>query len=179
MELPKHTSHMVRVYNKVLPSGWCSKLIDLFETSEINHEYVNNDHRPCFTSLNLNKHHKDVVDSLIPYVQNVYDQYKTKYLPDFGFLEEFRVKRYLTNGQDRFDEHVDVMNWITARRVVSFLIYLNDNDGDTVFPNHGLNIKPECGKLVVFPPTWEYPHMGLPPKNNSKYILSTYIHLPG
>ena len=37
-------------------------------------------------------------------------------------------------------------------------------------------IQPECGRVVVFPPTWEYPHSGLPPSDCPKYILSTYIH---
>ena len=39
-----------------------------------------------------------------------------------------------------------------------------------------LNIEPVSGRVIVFPPTWEYPHLGLPPKNDSKYIMSTYIH---
>ena len=32
-----------------------------------------------------------------------------------------------TNGDERFDEHVDVTNYSTARRVVAFIFYLNDN----------------------------------------------------
>ena len=61
-------------------------------------------------------------------------------------------------------------------RAVAFLFYLNDNDGNTLFPLQDLNIKPVSGRVVVFPPTWEYPHKGLPPKSNSKYIMSTYVH---
>ena len=56
-----------------------------------------------------------------------------------------------------------------------FLFYLNDSDGETYFPEHDVTIHPKCGKVLVFPPTWEYPHAGLPP-TNTKYILSTYIH---
>ena len=32
--------------------------------------------------------------------------------------------------------------------------------------------------MVVFNPTWEYPHKGLPPTVDTKYILSTYLHYP-
>ena len=63
-------------------------------------------------------------------------------------------------------EHVDV---------TLFLVYLNDNDGLTYFPEQDLTIEPRCGRILVFPPTWEYPHQGLAP-TTTKYILSTYIH---
>ena len=82
----------------------------------------------------------------------------------------------MTNGDERFDEHVDVIDYLTAKRAVAFLFYLNDNNGYTTFSNHDLNIEPKRGKVLVFPPTWEYPHSGLPPSDYPKYILSTYIH---
>ena len=91
-------------------------------------------------------------------------------------LEEFRIKRYYNNGDEKFDEHVDVTDYNSSIRAVAFLFYLNDNDGNTLFPLHNLNIQPVSGRVIVFPPTWEYPHTGLPPKNDSKYIMSTYIH---
>ena len=91
-------------------------------------------------------------------------------------LEEFRIKRYNTSGDERFDEHVDVTDYDSSLRAVAFLFYLNDNDGNTLFPSHGLNIRPVSGRVIMFPPTWDYPHTGLPPKSNSKYIMSTYIH---
>ena len=34
-----------------------------------------------------------------------------------------------------------------------------------------------CYKVLVFPPTWQYPHIGMPVKSGSpKYIMSTYLH---
>ena len=47
---------------------------------------------------------------------------------------------------------------------------------DAAITIEALNIEPVSGRVIVFPPTWEYPHTGLPPKNDSKYIMSTYIH---
>ena len=109
-----------------------------------------------------------------------HDKYKndiqSKFIPPLKELEEFRIKRYTTNGDERFDEHVDVTDYNSSLRAVAFLFYLNDNDGNTLFPSHNLNIQPVSGRVIVFPPTWEYPHQGLAPKNNPKYIMSTYIH---
>ena len=101
---------------------------------------------------------------------------RDRHIPPFKELEEFRIKRYTTNGIERFDEHVDVTDYNSSLRGVAFLFYLNDNDGNTLFPLHDLNIQPVSGRVIVFPPTWEYPHQGLAPKNNPKYIMSTYIH---
>ncbi len=105
-----------------------------------------------------------------------HEQSSTRYGSLFTKQSELRLKRYLTNGEERFDEHVDVVDHSTAIRAVAFLFYLNDNNGNTVFPLHDLNIEPKRGRVLVFPPTWEYPHSGLPPSDTPKYIMSTYIH---
>ena len=73
MKLQEQSSHMVRVYDNILPSKLCEKLINLFDSSE-HQEYINNNHKPCFTQLNLNQHHVNVVRNLIPYVEKVYNK---------------------------------------------------------------------------------------------------------
>ena len=171
---------MVKVYDNIIPSVTCKKLLDLFEKNTEYHEYIDYNKCPCFTQLNLNQLSQNIVRSLIPYLAEVYKKYKkdvkSKYIPPFKELEEFRIKRYYNNGNEKFDEHVDVNDIDSSIRAVAFLFYLNDNDGNTLFPLHNLNIQPVSGRVIVFPPTWEYPHQGLAPKNNPKYIMSTYIH---
>jgi len=169
---------MVRVYDDLLPEGVCHYLINLFEKS-VGLEFINEDHKPCFTQLNVNKHHPEVVQPLIPFIKNAYQKYhddiKNDYLPKMKKLEEIRIKRYNIGGEERFDEHVDVVDHQSAIRAVAFLFYLNNNDGLTEFTNM-FEVTPKEGRVVVFPPTWEYPHSGLPPKDTTKYIMSTYIH---
>ena len=171
---------MVKIYDNVLPENICQKLIELFESNKQHQHFINHNNCPCFTQVNLNMISSDTVRSIIPYIAEIYKRYQKDtnnyYSPPFKELEEFRIKRYNTSGDERFDKHVDVNDIASSIRAVAFLFYLNSNNGNTIFPNHELNIKPECGRVVVFPPTWEYPHAGLPPSNNSKYILSTYIH---
>ena len=180
MILQRKNFHMVKVYDNIIPIDFCHSLISFFETKKDNHEHVNQHSCPCFTQLNLNQLSLDIVRSLVPYVQKVYQKYKedtkSKYIPPLKELEEFRIKRYYNNGNEKFDEHVDVTDYNSSLRAVAFLFYLNDNDGNTLFPLHDLNIQPVSGRVLIFPPTWDYPHTGLPPKNNSKYIMSTYIH---
>ena len=172
---------MVKIYDDTIPANLCKELIEIFERSKQDQEYVNSDHCPCFTQLNLNQLSSDIVRLLVPYVQKVYQKYKedtkSKYIPPFKELEEFRIKRYYNNGNEKFDEHVDVTDFDSSIRAVAFLFYLNDNDGNTLFPSHNLNIEPVSGRVIVFPPTWEYPHLGLPPKKESKYIMLSLIHI--
>ena len=180
MMLQEKNIHMVKVYDNIIPSLTCKRLLDLFEKNTEHHEYIDCNSCPCFTQLNLNQLSQNIVQSLIPYLAEVYIKYKkdvkSKYIPPLKELEEFRIKRYYNNGNEKFDEHVDVNDIDSSIRAVAFLFYLNDNDGNTLFPLHNLNIQPVSGRVIVFPPTWEYPHIGLPPKIDSKYIMSTYIH---
>jgi len=171
---------MVGVYDDILSPDTCENLIRLFEDNSDQQEYINHDHKPCFTQINLNQHHMGMVKSLMPNVRFCYEKYKKDtssfFLPRFSVLEEFRVKRYLPNGEERFDEHVDVATHASSIRALAFLFYLNENDGKTVFTHHELSISPICGRVVVFSPTWEYPHAGIAPTDNTKYIMSTYLH---
>tara|TARA_B100000609_G_scaffold186553_1_gene171300 strand:- start:376 stop:900 length:525 start_codon:yes stop_codon:yes gene_type:complete len=170
---------MVKVYDNIIPDKLCQLLINGFENCK-DQEFINDDNCPCFTQVNVNHASKGMAKLITPFVETAYKKYKddvkSKYLPIFKELEQFRIKRYLTNGKERFDEHVDVTDFDSSIRALAFLFYLNDNDGNTLFPLHKLNIKPISGRVVIFPPTWEYPHQGLAPKNNPKYIMSTYVH---
>ena len=175
----ENNSHMVKVYDSIIPDKLCQILISAFQSCK-DKEFVDDNNCPCFTQVNLNHASRSMIKLITPFVETAYEKYKkdikSKYIPPFKELEEFRIKRYTTNGDERFDEHVDVTDYNSSLRGVAFLFYLNDNDGNTLFPLHDLNIQPVSGRVIVFPPTWEYPHQGLAPKNNPKYIMSTYIH---
>ena len=61
-------------------------------------------------------------------------------------------------------------------RVLTYMWYLNtvDRGGYTEFVD-GTKIKPEEGKLVLFPSTCNYYHQGFPPENETKYIATGWI----
>ena len=62
-------------------------------------------------------------------------------------------------------------------RVLSFIWYLNDvsEGGYTEFID-GTKIQPERGKFLIFPSTWNFIHRGFPPKKESKYIITGWLH---
>lgn len=100
----------------------------------------------------------------------------TKYIPQYGF-EEVRIKKYMPDDDSRFESHVDVMNHSTAKRFLTFIMYLTDNQaGETEFPTLDIKISCRRGKMIAFPPTWQYPHRGLKPIIDPKYICMTTLH---
>ena len=85
----------------------------------------------------------------------------------------YNVKRY--EPGDYFNWHVDCQaseGWV---RSIAYIWYLNDiEDGETEFKS-GRKIRPETGKLLMFPACWTYPHRGISPKNGNKYIVTSFI----
>ena len=88
----KKNTHMVNVYDNTIPDKICRDLILLFEKNTEEQEYVDKDHCPCFTQMNLNRLSNGIVKLLTPIVQQVYYQYKidtkSKYIPQFKKLED-------------------------------------------------------------------------------------------
>jgi len=101
--------------------------------------------------------------------------------PDFPSkyaFEEYRIKMYNANDYDQFKDHVDVGNYNSARRFLVCFLYLNTVavGGHTNFPKIHHSISPECGRILLFPSTWQYRHAGLAPISDKKYIVGTYLH---
>jgi|TARA_Y100000015_G_scaffold10038_1_gene9546 hypothetical protein len=177
------TGDFIKLYEDALGEKECDILIQFFEQSHAK-EIVKNGGTPNFTQLNINKSNPQLIAQLSRITQNVLSLYKrelpeyTRWYPSRLFLEEFRVKKYHARTKDRFDPHVDVQDHASARRYLAFLFYLNEDfsGGETEFPHHSRKITPKTGSVIVFPPTWQYPHAGLKVKKGVKYIMSTYCH---
>lgn len=175
----------IKLYEDILDSDTCNTIINLFESCDYK-ERIENDGRPNFTQVNLNQIPEiqkfvqllsyRFVDAMRKYREE--NQDFCDWWPEKIFFEELRVKKYEPDTEDFFNLHVDVQDHDSAKRYLAFLCYLNDgfDGGETMFPYHDLNIEPETGKLLVFPPNWQYPHIGFPVSKKPKYILSTYLH---
>jgi len=86
----------------------------------------------------------------------------------------YTIKRY--EPGDYFNWHVDSQckgGWV---RTLAAIWYLNDvkEGGETEFEN-GIKVKPKKGQLLLFPATWTYPHRGCSPKNENKYVITTFL----
>ena len=177
---------LIHVYENALEPEICEFLISLFDQVPDKHERLNNQGKPNFTQFNftenreltpdINKVHSHIIGKVFQYRDKYYDFVDKRVFPEEHALEQFRIKKYNSGGEDQFDTHVDVMTFDTARRFLSFMWYLNDveSGGKTVFKD--FEVQPKKGTLIMFPPLWMYPHRGEPPMSGPKYIMSAYLH---
>ena len=175
----RHLSDYIKVYENILSPTHCEMLTLLFDMSDKVESVKNN--IIDFQQLNLNQSHPTLVSGLLQPIQKCLSKYKTEVETHFPTnnlaLEEFRIKSYNGDTGQQFRKHVDVGDHNSSKRYLAFLCYLNDDfiEGETVFFDN-YRIDPKRGSVLVFPPTWQYPHAGLPVKAGKKYILSTYLH---
>ena len=170
-------SDYIKVFDNVVPEAICKNLISTYENS--NPEFVNNEGRPKFHHLSLDP---EMSKFLLENLRKCLSDYAlstelTKWMPGKYAVEDFRIKKYRKGTDDRFSTHVDVGDHASARRFLAFFIYLNtiEEGGETAFP--GIKtVKPKCGRVLMFPPLWTFPHEGRPTISDHKYIVGSYLH---
>jgi len=187
----KNLADYVMIVDHVLTEDFCNSLIERFEAQET--KLTNNtwgNHMMNFHELNITKHADFAEESKLFYdlTQDLFKFYIEKnnveFMPSKIGYEDARMKRYDPNGIDQFGWHTDVGDYASAKRFLVMFYYLNDVEegGQTVFNDvtyddkTNLTINARRGRIVIFPPMWMYPHKGMPPISNSKYIISTYCH---
>ena len=177
---------LIHIYENTLEQDVCDFLISLFDQTSDKHERYDNDGKPSFTQFNFTENreltpeisqvHNHIIKKIFEYRDQYYEFVDKRVFPEEHALEQFRIKKYNPGGEDRFSTHVDVVNYDTSRRFLSFMWYLNDVEigGQTIFKD--LIVQPKKGTLIMFPPLWMYPHRGEPPVSGPKYIMSAYLH---
>lgn len=185
----RNTAEYILSIENCISKELCEDLIEKFEAEEkVARDSSWDVDYKSFQEINLttNPVFKKEQDIFYDISKNIFEIYKKQYNLDFfpkeyGF-EEVRMKRYDVNDKDQFGLHADVGDYGSARRFLVMFFYLNDVDvgGETAFDDKSgeycLKIKPKQGRAVLFPPMWMYPHKGLKPISNPKYIISTYAH---
>lgn len=175
----------IAVYDDVVSEEFCDQIVAMFEDSEHQQEDITLEGHRHFTQVTLQKHDDwtPFSDYLQPIFFDQIHQYcvdcnvTDKMFPEQFAFEMFRMKRYLSNGLDEFNDHVDVGNYDTARRFLVFFLYLSDSEGgETEFPQWDISVKPKKGRMLMFPPLWTHLHAGRKPINNPKYIIGSYLH---
>lgn len=94
-------------------------------------------------------------------------------LTDLGF----QLQKY-NKGVGKYIFHNDHQIYLNdgMDRALTYIWYLNDVEegGETSFYNKG-KVRPEQGKLVLFPACWTYPHSGIMPVSSDKYIITGWV----
>ena len=176
--------NFIKTYDNVLSDVSCQHLIDKFEDNRNQWQKTELEGHRSFTEININLHEdwqeyvNIIYKSLNPFIQKYADDHNINYnWPERYGWEQIRFKKYEVNDKDEFKEHVDVMDYASAKRFLVMFLYLNDNEGGlTEFPEYDTMIQPKAGSLLMFPPLWTHKHIGHKPIKTPKYIIGSYLH---
>jgi len=95
-----------------------------------------------------------------------------RYLYDSGY----QIQRTDTNGFYKW--HHDFLLGDKECRILTFIWYLNtlepEQEGNTEFIG-GKKVRPETGKLLLFPATWTGLHRGGVLKSGKKYLITGWL----
>ena len=186
--------NLIYLENNSLPNELCEEIIEMFENDDSQYEGV--------TAAGLNKDIKDSQDLVIPmndkwskivevltkelhrnlnlYIKSLKTDLKDYAIFSKNFLYEnsFQIQRYQKNvGKYIYHHDHDIRFDQKDHRVITYLWYLNtvEEGGETELWKT-IKVKPEEGKLLLFPASWTFPHSGLMPKSNDKYIITGWLY---
>jgi len=83
-----------------------------------------------------------------------------------------------TQPGEHYHWHIDGGSHEFSQRQLVAVWYLNDvpgPGGETEFLFQDVKVKPEAGKLILFPPFWTHEHRGVTLEQGVKYIATTWV----
>jgi len=192
-------SDFIHVEYNTLSEEFCNSVIGKFETDNRKQQGKLGSGKNSIVNVDI----KDSIDLMISGLDdwreedevlfNSVNKYSQKYR-NKNLLEDIKIPILLDTMSDTgyqiqktspncgytwhddFDPSYDNTS-IAGIRVLSFIWYLNNisEGGYTEFID-GTKIQPERGKFLIFPSTWNFIHRGFPPKKESKYIITGWLH---
>ena len=179
------------------PLGLCEALIAYFEANK-------QQHKKGITADGVNLDAKNSIDIMVSpnellspgnevfktYFESLFSCYQD-YAASWPFLEifeseelhigKFNIQRY-ERGQHFQRIHTERSSLGNLHRVFAWMTYLNDVDsedgGATVFSHYGLEVQPQRGLTLIWPAEWTHAHKGNVLRQNSKYIMTGWMHFP-
>ena len=175
-------------FNNSLSDKDCEDIIKRFEQSKDQHyqgrvgqKFEQNTEIKKSTDMVVSgkEDWKDIDDLLFTSLAKALSGIKKQY--DFfnGPFKDIGYAVQKTMSGEYYHWHIDSGSHQFSDRQLVAIWYLNNVEGpggETEFLNQEVKIKPEVGRLLMFPPTWQYYHAGLKPVSGKKYLLSSYCH---
>lgn len=180
---------LVVEFPKLIPDEWCDLIVEWFNT---NKEYQrpgrvvnNNDDQTVVEEV------KVATQSIVPFGTPMfdlmteichmsYDSYLN--VVERAPIEDVYFRDYSVRVYEKnvgfFKPHVDQHAGGTVYRLFAIILYLNDvnEGGETEFGTLNKKVKPEKGKVLMFPCNFLYPHHANIPISDPKYIATAFLN---
>lgn len=121
---------------------------------------------------------KDVDNNLFRSLGLALQEFKQKYQYFQGPFKDNGYALQRTKTGEHYHWHIDGGSHEFSQRQLVAIWYLNDvpgPGGETEFLFQDIRIRPQKGKLVLFPPFWTHEHRGVTMLKGVKYIATTWV----
>jgi hypothetical protein len=123
-------------------------------------------------------HWRDLDRELFRSLNRAMAEFKRHYRFFDGPFKDMGYAIQRTDPGEYYHWHIDGGSHDFASRQLVAIWYLNDVDGaggETEFHHQDVRIKPQAGKLLLFPPFWTHLHRGNTLLSGRKYIATTWV----
>lgn len=124
------------------------------------------------------EHWKDIDKALFQSLGRAVIEFRETYPFFKGPFKDMGYGIQRTNPGEHYHWHIDGGSHDFSHRQLVAIWYLNDvvdQGGETEFLFQDIKIKPELGKLLLFPPFWTHEHRGVTLESGVKYIATTWV----
>ena len=180
----------VEEYPNAFPIDWCKQVIKRFEEmsasqfTNLESSMKNQDERIMMDWANHNSRYHADDDLCQFFYSNLNKIYTEKYRSKYESLGA--VMQHSPKGMSVQKTSAPSTFWQVSQKmqiwfipILAYTVYLNgvEEGGETEFLYQGVKIKPEPGKLSIFPTSFTHPHRGNPIYKGVKYIVTGWYTL--
>lgn len=123
-------------------------------------------------------HWQDVDRALFKSLGIAIREFRNQYPYFKGPFKDMGYGLQRTHPGEYYHWHIDGGSHEFSHRQLVAIWYLNDVEGpggETEFLYQNVKIKPQRGKLLLFPPFWTHEHRGVQLESGVKYIATTWV----
>ena len=128
--------------------------------------------------LSGKEHWKDIDKALFQSLGKALTELRETYPFFKGPFKDSGYAIQRTDPGQFYHWHIDGGSHEFSQRQLVAIWYLNDVEGPggtTDFSHQGVKVRPEAGKLLLFPPFWTHEHRGAALEKGVKYIATTWV----
>ena len=174
-------------FNNSLSDKDCEDIIQRFEQSKDQHyqgrvgqNFEQNTEIKKSTDMVVSgkEDWKDIDNLLFTSLAKALSGVKKQYGFFNGSFKDIGYAVQRTMPGEYYHWHIDSGSHQFSDRQLVAIWYLNNVEGpggETEFLNQEVKIKPEIGKLILFPPFWTHEHRGVKLQKGIKYIATTWV----
>lgn len=184
--------NFIEIYDNMLTKHECKLLIDLFEScpfhvigtagGEIDYEKKKGIGIDLFfksdNENNITEGNQIINEIILPPILECLKKYKTKYplideTSSWKINNDYHLQRF-NEGEGYYIKHCE-QEGLTPKRMLVWMIYLNDAKSGTRFYHQKVDMKAKSGRVVIWPAAWTHMHSGIIPNKGTKYIATGWF----